>query len=152
MKKTLTKMVLLASLAIAGCGGVNSSTKEVDKKIEKPTHKYFDSVPAWIEEPVAIDSGDYDNDGDEDLIVASSTRYSADLWILENNGEGVYDKKKIDTISVDPQSNLAITGTDYNGDGFRDFIFAHNDFSRQVGHRAFLYRYKNNGDGSFSNE
>ncbi|MHC1704741.1 MAG: FG-GAP-like repeat-containing protein [Tenuifilaceae bacterium] len=97
----------------------------------------------------SVDWGDYDNDGDLDLLISGMTG-SYPNWmpitkIYENNGDYSFSEK----------TNIALTGiwtgkavwVDYNNDGLLDVYLNGQDISYRVSKI-----YKNNGDNNFSEE
>ncbi len=68
-------------------------------------------------------AGDYDNDGDQDLLIAN---YGPSV-LLENNGDGTFDRRPLDTGRAANGAYRMSTGVamfDYDGDGTLDFYVA----------------------------
>ncbi len=84
--------------------------------------------------------GDYDNDGDLDLVVANSFNGN---FLYENNGNGTFTKITAGAIVADRAASEGCTWGDYDNDGDLDLFIANS----QNGNN-FLYR--NNGDRSFT--
>lgn len=93
----------------------------------------------------AVDWGDYDNDGNLDILLSGNTGYSdndsAVTRIYRNNGSG----------SFTGQTNISLLGVgsgissfgDYNNDGFLDILLAG---------KGYCKIYKNNGVGGFTEQ
>ncbi len=94
--------------------------------------------------------GDFDNDGDLDLYVATTTDNANDPQkencLYENNGDGTFTKN---TTAGPPVSDKEYTATggwgDYNNDGFID-LFIKNGWVQKQANSL----YSNNGDGTFT--
>ncbi|RMF45117.1 MAG: CRTAC1 family protein [Planctomycetota bacterium] len=68
-------------------------------------------------------AGDFDNDGDQDLLIAN---YGPSV-LLENNGDGTFDRRPLDTGRAPNGARRMSTGVamlDYDGDGMLDFYLA----------------------------
>ncbi|MCP9290805.1 BspA family leucine-rich repeat surface protein [Gracilimonas sediminicola] len=88
--------------------------------------------------------GDIDGDGDLDLIVTGSNNKSELLTnIYENDGSGAFTLLEAQLKGV-LKGDIQLV--DVNQDGIRDLLLAGIDTSAQL----VSYRYKNNGDGSFT--
>ncbi|MDO9510155.1 MAG: T9SS type A sorting domain-containing protein [Bacteroidales bacterium] len=87
--------------------------------------------------------GDFDNDGDPDLLICGVTdAYNAKTLIYRNDN-GVFTN--INAGLSGCNNGMAIWG-DYNNDGFIDVLLSGDSLS----YHATTLLYKNNGDGSFS--
>ncbi|MBO6587363.1 MAG: BspA family leucine-rich repeat surface protein [Gracilimonas sp.] len=88
--------------------------------------------------------GDIDGDGDLDLIVTGSNNKSELLTnIYENDGSGAFTLLEAQLKGV-LKGDIQLVDVDQ--DGIRDLLLAGIDTSAQL----VSYRYKNNGDGSFT--
>ncbi|MBL4604849.1 MAG: VCBS repeat-containing protein [Flavobacteriaceae bacterium] len=86
---------------------------------------------------------DYDNDGDQDIYVANDKADKMNRF-YKNNGDNTFEDVSIATgtgISIDAMST---TIEDYNNDGWLDIYVTNTT--------AGNYLFKNNGDGTFTNE
>ncbi|MDZ7332075.1 MAG: FG-GAP-like repeat-containing protein [candidate division KSB1 bacterium] len=94
--------------------------------------------------------GDFDNDGDLDLYVATNTDNANDPLknncLYENNGDGTFTKNTTAGPPVNDKEYTATVGWgDYNNDGFID-IFVKNGWAQKQANSL----YANNGDGTFT--
>lgn len=87
------------------------------------------------------ETGDLDNDGDPDIILA---REFAPNKILINNGNGIFTDGTPGNLPQFTYDSEDIGIADFNMDGFQDIVFASED---NMVHELYL----NNGNGSFSN-
>jgi hypothetical protein len=114
-----------------GTFGVNSSVSNILTNVQY-------SALAW---------GDYDNDGDLDLVVSGTTNTNntgAITTLYKNDGNGGFTDSGISLPNVYWSS---IKWGDYNNDGFLDLAIAGiNDSNNRI-----TTVYKNNGSGGFSN-
>lgn len=86
--------------------------------------------------------GDYDNDGDLDLVVAGNISFSAvSTKVYRNNGNGSFTYQITSLPHL--RYSCAVWG-DYNNDGYLDLALA--GYGGSIKSRIF----KNNKDGSFS--
>jgi FG-GAP repeat. len=93
----------------------------------------------------AVAWGDYNNDGFLDILMTGYKEASPVSKIYKNNGDGTFTE----------QTDIVLTGVadgsvawgDYNNDGAQDILIAGN-----TGSNAISKIYKNNGDGSFSDQ
>jgi hypothetical protein len=90
--------------------------------------------------------GDYDNDGNLDLFVATT---SVNL-LYHNNGAPNYDFSQVSTGSIvtDSADTRGAGWADYDQDGFLDLFVT--KFDSSASSRCFLYH--NNGDGTFTSD
>jgi hypothetical protein len=90
----------------------------------------------------AVDWGDYDNDGDLDILLMGYNSYSSHCKIYKNMGNDVFVNQT--SISLTGFSPGTAKWGDYNNDNYLDILI-----SSEVG----SYRlYKNNGNNTFSNQ
>jgi len=91
-----------------------------------------------------ITTGDYNNDGYEDLYLAN---YSSSLCkLFENQGNGTFsDVTAVAGVAGYSDTRTAAFG-DYNNDGFLDIFVSHHNF---YSYSNVLW--KNNGNGTFTN-
>ncbi|WP_176223676.1 VCBS repeat-containing protein [Marivirga sericea] len=97
---------------------------------------------------------DIDNDGDQDLIIASGgNEYRGDSEFITqriylNDGKGNFDQKYIFEDSYMTASSLAVA--DFNDDGFQDVFFGGRAIPYGYGIAPDSKFYLNNQDGTFS--
>lgn len=96
---------------------------------------------------------DVDNDGDQDLIIASGgNEYRGDSEYITqriylNDGQGNFNEKYVFEDSYMTASSVAVA--DFNGDGFQDIFFAGHAVPYGYGLAPGSKLYLNNQDGSF---
>jgi hypothetical protein len=86
--------------------------------------------------------GDYDNDGNLDLYVATTGRNV----LYRNRGDGSFTSENAGSPTTDSATTLGANWIDYDRDGFLDLFVSVFDASAHS--KCFLYR--NNGDGTFA--
>ncbi|MFH1714570.1 MAG: FG-GAP-like repeat-containing protein [Elusimicrobiota bacterium] len=86
--------------------------------------------------------GDYDNDGDLDLLIAGNNGSSPVTKIYKNNNGSFADSGE----SITGFEKCAVAWGDYNNDGYLDFAVNGNN-----GFVDLLAVYSNDGDGTFTN-
>jgi PKD repeat protein len=94
--------------------------------------------------------GDYDNDGDPDILINEGDENSYNIELYENNGTGTYhrtdiyfEKAETDFISL---SLSSFDWGDYNNDGFPDIVVSGQD---DIDNK-YCKIYKNNGNKTFT--
>jgi hypothetical protein len=98
-----------------------------------PTHVQY-AVPG---DPVAIIHGDFNGDGDQDLVTAD--QYTSQVSVLLGNGDGTFQPHQEYSVGAKP---VALAAGDFNGDGKLDLAVINyngNTVSILLG----------NGDGTF---
>jgi hypothetical protein len=103
------------------------------------------SIPGVINSSVA--TGDYDNDGDIDvLLIGYSNNNQRITKLYRNNGNNKFTEQKYFS-SVETVDNSSVSFIDYDNDGDLDILLTGlNDKN------AISYIYRNNGDNSFSKQ
>jgi|GEM_PF-672490 len=94
--------------------------------------------------PHSLWPGDFDNDGDVDLVAASLDNYNTDTYLLLNDGTGAFPASK--TIRAGVQTKLA-RSEDFDGDGDLDLALL---CSVHTYGQPTLYVIFNDGQGNFS--
>ncbi len=92
----------------------------------------------------SVDWGDYDNDGDLDIVIAGNKDILPFTRIYRNDGNKFTPMTSIDITSV---GNSCVKWGDYNNDGFLDLII-----TGSTGSASITKLYKNNGDGTFQED
>lgn len=87
--------------------------------------------------------GDYDNDGDQDVILANS---QGDNSLFRNEGDGLFTKITGDIVSNDGGNSFGSSWGDIDNDGDLDLYITNSFYGGPW--KNFLYL--NNGDGTFT--
>lgn len=93
--------------------------------------------------------GDYDNDGDLDIVVASTTGGDATLW--RNNGSGVFTRDARSAAAMLALRSMAAEGAtfvDYDNDGWLDLVIVGTALRGRTSPGVVLFR--NDGTGRFT--
>jgi hypothetical protein len=90
----------------------------------------------------SVDAGDFDQDGDIDVICGTAEDYSYIVY-YENNGFEFFTRKDIFIPAPEATGPVAMDAADFNQDGFMD-IFGATDKWR-AGHDARMWIYKSKG-------
>ena len=85
---------------------------------------------------IAAAAGDYDNDGDIDLFLATAVR----IYLYKNTGDGSFVETPSSQASVHDLSALFLRNVDYDNDGFVDLW---------VGGDKGMFLFRNDGAGTF---
>ena len=81
-------VIIFSTLSLVGCGkDYTKGTKEAPKPKEE-VRDYFAKVPMSYESGMGLNSGDFDGDGDLDLIVGARDDRGGKLYFFENDGKG----------------------------------------------------------------
>lgn len=86
--------------------------------------------------------GDYDNDGNLDLFVATTSTH----LLYHNDGNGKFTWMLSGPVANDSANSYGCSWIDYDGDGFLDLFVTTTDPSAN----SHCHLYRNNGDGTFS--
>ncbi len=90
--------------------------------------------------------GDYDNDGDIDVLLTGQTLNSVFVSIIhKNNGDGTFTEQT--SISLTGVQNSSVVWGDYDNDGDLDILL-----TGYSGSAVVSKIYKNNGDGTFTEQ
>ena len=94
-----------------------------------------------------LDWGDYDNDGDLDLLTCGRIGTSTETtYIVKNNGDGTFTNIASTTTGLEDVGYSALKFADFNNDGWLDIILTGQD---AVNTRV-AYIYENDKDGTFT--
>lgn len=144
MKKTLKKIVLSGIISLASLTGCGDSENQSVKK--QPI--YFAAVPSQIRTGLAATKGDFDGDGNLDLVIGSINDRESKLYFLRNKGDGKFDEPKyITSVPSQIRTGLVIESGDFDNDSDLDLIVGsiHETEGR-------FYSFKNDGVGNFYNQ
>lgn len=97
--------------------------------------------------PEAFDVADFDNDGDEDILVGVNDRFNIQVFIYQNNGNGNYVVKEFPTTGFGFLTN--IYADDVNKDGKPDIlVLTHEDVKILLNKGSLTFEEKklNTGD------
>lgn len=89
-------IVGLGALSLVGCSKqVDSAAYQGEPQtVEEPTPKsYFALVDMWHDSGMTMTNGDFDGDGDLDLVVGAYKSKYGKLYFFENDGEGNFRLK-----------------------------------------------------------
>lgn len=81
-----------------------------------------------VQSCMGVDAGDFDNDGDEDIIISNLTGEYATLYV--NNGKGWFDDRSFELGVAAPTSSFTGFGVaffDYDNDGWLDILIANGE-------------------------
>ena len=87
--------------------------------------------------------GDYDNDGDEDIVAVGTYQPHA---LYRNNGDGTFTDVAAPAGIADPRGGWGSLFADYNNDGYLDLYITRGGWSGAAENTL----YHNNGDGTFT--
>ena len=87
--------------------------------------------------------GDYDNDGDEDIVAVGTYQPHA---LYRNNGDGTFTNVAEHAGIADPRGGWGSLFADYNNDGYLDLYITRGGWSGAAENTL----YHNNGDGTFT--
>jgi len=79
------------------------------------------TLASGLPNPMPVTAEDFDQDGDPDLVVASTTTNLT--WFLENLGGGVYGPAEV----VEPRGAWSVASGDLDDDGVPDFVVGNRD-------------------------
>ena len=87
--------------------------------------------------------GDYDNDGDEDIVAVGTYQPHA---LYRNNGDGTFTDVAKQAGIADPRGGWGSLFADYDNDGYLDLYITRGGWSGAAENTL----YRNNGDGTFT--
>ena len=140
----LYQRIITGGLAIAGLAGLVGLYQK--KELTTP---HFAELPMYSNSGMGMTSGDFDRDGDLDLIVgARGIRSGAKLYKFNNDGKGNLQQPKSHFVelSMYSDSGMDMTSGDFDGDGDLDLIVG----VRGIHGGAKLYKFNNDGKGNLS--
>jgi len=118
-EKIVLGMALSANLY--GCGAENKTNNEPEQNYFSEREKIGELDVDNRQTGVAVALGDMDNDGDLDMVIATSS----ELFYFENTGSGKFNKKvKIPYGSSQNQPGMGVALGDIDKDGDLDIIIA----------------------------
>ncbi len=87
--------------------------------------------------------GDYDNDGDLDIVAVGTYQPHA---LYRNNGDGTFNNVAVEAGIADPRGGWGSLFADYDNDGYPDLYITRGGWSGAAENTL----YHNNGDGTFT--
>jgi hypothetical protein len=109
----------------------------------------FTALTSLIQNGVYYSSaawGDYDNDGDLDVLLSGANRYTPLSKIFRNNGDSTFTEQT--AISFINTAGSSAAWGDYNNDGYLDIVLTGSIYSGSSVSKI----YRNNGDNSFAEQ
>ncbi|MBI4183887.1 MAG: VCBS repeat-containing protein [Proteobacteria bacterium] len=94
--------------------------------------------------PHGVVTGDFDNDGNQDMVVADFVIAGPNVGVLLGNGDGTFQTASTVALGVLNRSPNEMTAADFDGDGNLDLAIQTGGIANQV------VRLLGNGDGTFS--
>ena len=82
------KQIIGSGILIAGLAGLTGCYPDASVNTAPENEKYFVELPSNYEGGIALVAGDFDNDGDLDIVQSSTKQNGARLYFLENDGKG----------------------------------------------------------------
>lgn len=100
-----------------------------DGTFQKPTYYYVSSSGTF-----SFTAGDFNSDGNTDLLVSDYALSQGQIAVLLGNGDGTFQRRKQVVIPGYPGQNgeLGIVTGDFNSDGLLDFIFQTGGFAIDI--------------------
>lgn len=141
---------------IGGAKGQNGALFVQEAAVFKKTDQGLMTAYKGAEDQHAV-FVDVDNDGDNDLLVASGGyEFSSDAFALSdrlylNDGTGHFAKSNQVLPTVRPTATSVIISADYDADGDQDLFFGSRFIPGMYGIPASSYLLENDGTGHFTN-
>jgi hypothetical protein len=82
---------------------------------------------------MGVDAGDFDNDGDEDLVITELTGQGADLYV--NDGSGVFEEQSAHAgirLPTLPFTGFGAAWLDFDNDGWLDVLIVNGTVTRDI--------------------
>lgn len=95
--KNLITALGLSTLLLTGCGGSgNNQTTRAQEEVPKPVPYFAKILGVDVDSGMTMTSGDFDNDGDSDVIVGAINHDTAEgrTYFLENDGKRKFKPKR----------------------------------------------------------
>ena len=127
---------------IAGSNSGNSAITKIYKNEGNDTFTQLTGISIPGTYIGDMNWGDYDNDGDLDILIQGYTDASQITSLYKNNGDDTFADSGVYLAAL---ADGSVSFTDYNNDGCLDILNAGFD-----GNAYQAYVYKNNNDGSFT--
>jgi len=149
MIKNLYRVIEFGLLIIAlqGCKCNGNSEQEI--KVNESTATYFSEIPMGTKTGMAMVNGDFDGDGDLDLIVGAEYPNKAigQFYLLKNENGSFSEPSHFATVKMAYGTGMTMTCGDFDNDGDLDLIVGAKHPNKTKGP---LYQFNNDGNGSFS--
>ncbi|MCX6335393.1 MAG: FG-GAP-like repeat-containing protein [Bacteroidia bacterium] len=124
--------------------GQNNSNQRISKIFRNNGNNSFTEQTSIALTGVALSSvawGDYDNDGDLDIILTGDNGSQGISKVYRNNGDNSFTEQT--SIALKGIASSSVAWGDYDNDGDLDILLSGSHFSRV---------YRNNGDNSFTEQ
>jgi len=116
------------------CNTGNNNFTEITEN--EPFMTYYNASGAW---------GDYNNDGFIDLFLTGNNDFNRKTFLYQNNGDNSFTEMPLE--STEGFVNGSVSLGDYDNDGYIDILIS--GLTRTVPETKM---YRNNGDGSFTEQ
>ncbi|GEM_PF-1861891 len=126
-------------------GSVHYNTTDTTGNINDHHHLFTETGDSLTGVSGSMKWGDYNNDGDLDILLSGYDGSSQITKIYKNNGDGTFSEQT--GISLAGVSSGSVDWGDYNNDGDLDILLSGYDGSNRI-----TKIYSNNGDGTFSEQ
>ena len=147
----LYQKIIAGGLVIAGLAGLtgckDNSNQESQRNEPAPSH--FATVPMVYKTGMSMTSGDFDGDGDLDLIVGAKYPGKSEgrVYFLRNQNGRFSEPSHFATVPMVYGTGMSMTSGDFDGDGDLDLIVGAKYPGKSEGR---VYRFNNDGEGNLS--